>query len=667
MHEQECKLHSTRGLTCTTFSLVFYSGKTLAFVIPLLECLFRNRFRPSDGPGAIVLSPTRELAVQIFEVVRVVGAYHQLSAGLLVGGKKEFYTEQRHVGRTNIFIATPGRLLQHLEQTPHFDTTQVKMLVLDEADRILDMGFREQMIRILEYLPPGSDEEGGRQTLLFSATQTRKVSDLAALSLYKPEYLGVHDKESSATPESLMQSIVVVPLEHKLNAVYSFVKSHLRSKSILFLASCSQVRHAWELFCALQPGIPVMALHGKLAQERRTKIYFDFLQRPHAVLFATDVAARGLDFPNVDWVVQVDAPEDKEMYIHRVGRTARYNAGGKSLLMVTPGEEAGMTTSLRDGKVPIKKLSINPTKTVLVTQRASSMVASNPSLNTMAKKAFKSYVRSIQLMPNKEIFKIEDLPLDAFATSLGLAATPNTRFLQSVKDRSELRSKKNVNRKLQKLKEQIKAEKLAKKIEKLGDKRPSSEGPAGNDEDELLVVKTKHAWADDDEEDLPVARLHEVSKSRHPKRIRIEGSTGENKRIVFNDEGEAKSAGSLLDWDASAVAEEIQKDREDIENANDEYIRKVKERLQSTADEDRLEEKDRIREKHRKRRLQEKGEKEEDDEEEPAAVTLGYDDNEVRSDVSRASESSDDESDAESVVDIAAQEELALAMIRSNT
>ena len=95
------------------------------------------------------------LAVQIFEVVRVVSAYQQLSAGLLVGGKKEFYTEQRHVGKTNIFIATPGCLLQHLEQMPHLDTTQVKMLVLDEADRILDTGFREQMIRIFEYLPPG--------------------------------------------------------------------------------------------------------------------------------------------------------------------------------------------------------------------------------------------------------------------------------------------------------------------------------------------------------------------------------------------------------------------------------------------------------------------------------------------------------------------------------
>jgi ATP-dependent RNA helicase DDX10/DBP4 len=232
------------------------SGKTLAFVIPLLEKLYREKFSPTDGCGAIVLSPTRELAVQIFDVLRQVGAYHALTAGLLVGGKKEFRLEQQHVGRSNILIATPGRLLQHLEQTPDLDVSNLQVLVLDEADRILDMGFRLQVNRILEYLPTA------RQTMLFSATQTRKISDLAALSLKQPEYLGVHDNEKSSTPESLKQSLIVVPLEHKLNAIYSFVKSHLKCKSIIFLASCSQVRHVWELFCALQPGIPVMALHG---------------------------------------------------------------------------------------------------------------------------------------------------------------------------------------------------------------------------------------------------------------------------------------------------------------------------------------------------------------------------------------------------------------------
>jgi len=265
------------------------SGKSLAFIVPTLEMLYRNRFSPADGCGAAILSPTRELAMQTFQVLRSVGQHHTFSVGLLIGGKKDFYEEQSMVGSTNLIIATPGRLLQHLEQTPYFDMAQLKVLVLDEADRILDMGFRDQLMRILDYLPAVVDGDPlRRQTLLFSATQTRDVKQLATLSLNKPEYLGVHDKERMSTPEGLKQSYVVVPLEHKLNAVYSFIKSHLRSKTIIFMASCAQVRHAWELFCSLRPGVVVMALHGKLVQTKRTQIYFDFLQRPHAVLFATE-------------------------------------------------------------------------------------------------------------------------------------------------------------------------------------------------------------------------------------------------------------------------------------------------------------------------------------------------------------------------------------------
>ena len=148
------------------------------------------------------------------------------------------------------------------------------------------MGFRQQMVRILDYLPKGAREGGPRQTLLFSATQTKRVADLAALSLHKPEYIGVHDKVTTGpTPESLRQSYVVIPLGNKLDTVFSFIKSHLKKKSIIFFNSCSQVRHVYDLFCALQPGIPLLALHGKLMQEKRTKVYFDYLQRPHALLF----------------------------------------------------------------------------------------------------------------------------------------------------------------------------------------------------------------------------------------------------------------------------------------------------------------------------------------------------------------------------------------------
>ena len=572
----------------------------------------------------------------------------------------------------NIVIATPGRLLQHLEQTAGLDVDRVCVLVLDEADRILDLGFRDQMVRILDYLPPGNNGEEeddidgedvttpGRQTMLFSATQTKRVADLAALSLYKPEYLGVHDKEASKTPKGLEQSIMTVPLQHKLNAIYSFVKSHLRCKTIIFFSSCSQVRHAWQIFCTLQPGVPLMAIHGKLKQETRTKLYFDFLQRPHAVLFATDVAARGLDFPNVDWVVQADAPEDVEMYIHRVGRTARYTSGGKALLLITPQEEeGGMIDLLREAKIKVKTCSMNPNKAVLVSKKAAAVVAASADMNLLAKKAFKSYVRSIHLMPNKKVFSsVTALPLEEYALSLGLASMPTVRFLKKLNSREEERKKKNVDYKLLKLKDEIRAERLEKKIAKLGnkgreavegddavektlkqsrkEKKKLARGEGGNSEEDddssddnddgLLVVKQVHEWGERSQP-LPQVHLNEASKSRHAKKIRIDGSsTGANQKIVFNEDGDAEEdmihedeniAGSII---ATATA-----DTTALTSAREDYLQRVRNRLNETRELDRKEEKVRIQEKHKKRKLKERDEDANDDEEEKggAVAVLG--------------------------------------------
>lgn len=545
------------------------------------------------------------------------------------------------------------------------------------------MGFREQMIRILDYLPKGARDGGPRQTLLFSATQTKRVADLAALSLYKPEYIGVHDKVSTGpTPESLQQSYVVIPLGNKLDTVYSFIKSHLKKKSIVFFNSCSQVRHAYDLFCALQPGTPLLALHGKLHQERRTRVYFDYLQRPHAVLFCTDVAARGLDFPDVDWVVQADAPEDKEMYIHRVGRTARYTAGGKSMVCLLPSEEEGMKTIFEEAKIPVKKLAINPTKTVVVSTQANGIVASRPELNQLAKKAFKSYLRSVYLMPNKEIFKVEELPLDEFASSLGLAATPSVRFLKELKSKSreDLRGKKNVNRKLEKLKEQIKAEKLRKKLEKMGksvdDLQKSKRMRNEEEEDNMFVVKKRHKW-DEDGEGVPDVDVNKVSQARSDKRIRIDGANGNNKKITFNEDGEEEED-DLRKLTKNSTHDEDDVAIDKLAEANEDYLRRVKERLKASKDIDRQEEKERIREKHKIKKLKEKEmEGNIDGDQEEMVVTLGSGDEEDIDSVgqsdssSGSSDSSSDSSDSESDDDNDAEEaemkkheDLALALIQ---
>ncbi|KAG8542258.1 hypothetical protein GDO81_027095, partial [Engystomops pustulosus] len=287
------------------------SGKTLAFVIPALECLYRQQWMAVDGLGVLVISPTRELAYQTFEVLRKVGRYHEFSAGLVIGGK-DLKHESACIHRTNILICTPGRLLQHMDQTSLFDTCNLKMLILDEADRILDMGFSETMNAILENLPVQ------RQTLLFSATQTKSVKDLARLSLKDPQYVWVHDKAMYSTPATLEQNYVVCDLTQKINLLFSFLKSHLKKKSIVFFSSCKEVQYIYRVFCRLRPGIQVLALYGKQQQMKRMDVYNEFVRKKFAVLFATDIAARGLDFPAVNWVLQLDCPEDANTYIHRV-------------------------------------------------------------------------------------------------------------------------------------------------------------------------------------------------------------------------------------------------------------------------------------------------------------------------------------------------------------
>ncbi|WFD43465.1 RNA helicase [Malassezia psittaci] len=402
------------------------SGKTLAFLIPVLEMLYRRRWSSADGLGALIVSPTRELAMQIFEVLRQIGGRHTFSAGLVIGGK-DLKHEQDRLRKMNILVATPGRLLQHLDQTVGFDCSNLQMLVLDEADRILDMGFANTLNAVLEHLP------ASRQTLLFSATQTRRVKDLARLSLEQPEYIATQETDSetpSSTPAQLEQFYMVVPLDKKLDMLYSFLRTHTQSKILVFLSSCRQVQYVDEVFRKLRPGLPVMALHGKQKQTRRLKIFQDYTRSKHAALFATDIAARGLDFPAIDWVLQVDAPESSDTYIHRVGRTARYQAEGKALLFLLPSETDGVLEKLQAIHVPITEIKAKQTKIQSIENQLQSFAFQDSTLKYLAQKAFVSYVRSIHLHKDKQTFSVTKLPLNEFAAALGLAGAPKIKIVK---------------------------------------------------------------------------------------------------------------------------------------------------------------------------------------------------------------------------------------------
>eukprot|EP00038_Savillea_parva_P008366 m.176464 g.176464 ORF g.176464 m.176464 type:complete len:764 (-) comp14177_c0_seq1:181-2472(-) len=396
------------------------SGKTLAFLIPIIERLWRLRWSKMDGVGAVVISPTRELALQTFQALAQVGGKHDMSAGLIIGGTT-FEREQANIPFTNILICTPGRLLQHLDETPLFDCTHVQVLVLDEADRILDLGFAKAMDAIIQAMPYD------RQTLLFSATQTSDVNELARLSLKNPAYVNTNPPSSSATPDSLVQAYMVCPLNRKLDVLYSFIKTHLDAKTLVFVSSCKQVRFIYETFRRFRPGVPLLALYGKQKQMKRVAIFSDFSKKSAAVLFATDIAARGLDFPAIDWVVQLDCPESVETYIHRVGRTARFDKGGKALMTLLPSETA-FVRKLAKKKIELHKTEVAEDQMKPITPLLRSLCASDTELKYLAQKCFISYFRSVHLQSDKDVFVLDELPADAFATSLGLPSTPRIKF-----------------------------------------------------------------------------------------------------------------------------------------------------------------------------------------------------------------------------------------------
>jgi ATP-dependent RNA helicase DDX10/DBP4 len=414
------------------------SGKTLTFLVPVLENLYRKRWTEYDGLGALILSPTRELAIQIFEVLRKVGRHHTFSAGLVIGGKS-LQEERDRLGRMNILVATPGRMLQHMDQTAEFEIGNLQMLVLDEADRIMDMGFKETVDAIVEHLPKE------RQTLLFSATQTKRVSDLARLSLKDPEFVSVHEGADSATPATLQQNYVVTPLPEKLDTLWSFIRANLKKKILVFLSSGKQVRFVYEAFRHLRPGLPLLHLHGRQKQTARLDITTRFSATKSACLFSTDVAARGLDFPAVDWVVQVDCPEDADTYIHRVGRTARYERDGQAVMFVDPSEEEGMLAALERKKVVLEKINVRERKMQsTIKNQLQNMCFKDPELKYLGQKAFVSYVRSVHIQKDKSVFQVQKLDLEQFAASMGLPGAPRVKFVKG----EDAKCRKNAPRQL---------------------------------------------------------------------------------------------------------------------------------------------------------------------------------------------------------------------------
>lgn len=393
------------------------SGKTLAFLIPAIEMLHALKFKPRNGTGVIVVSPTRELALQIFSVARDLLKHHSQTYGIVIGGANRRAEADKLGKGVNLLIATPGRLLDHLQNTP-FVFKNLKSLIIDEADRILEIGFEDEMRQIIKILPK---EE--RQTMLFSATQTTKVEDLARISLRPgPLYINVDEEKQFATVEGVEQGYCIVDADKRFLLLFSFLKKMAKKKIIVFFSSCNSVKYNAELLNFID--LPVLHLHGKMKQQARTNTFFEFCNAKTGTLICTDVAARGLDIPAVDWIVQFDPPDDPRDYIHRVGRTARGSNGkGRSLMFLQP-SEVGFLSHLKAARVPVVEFEFPASKIFNIQSQLEKLIGKNYYLNQSAKDGYRSYLHAYASHSLRSVFDVSKLDLVKVAKSFGFATPP---------------------------------------------------------------------------------------------------------------------------------------------------------------------------------------------------------------------------------------------------
>ncbi len=305
------------------------SGKTAAFALPVLQRLLA---RPGRGPRALVLAPTRELAQQILDVFNALGRHTRLTAAAVYGGVGMEPQERALRRGVDVIVACPGRLLDHM-QYPYSDLSRLEVVVLDEADRMLDMGFLPDLKRVLAKVPPAA------QKLLFSATLPAPIRDLARTLLHEPVSVQVAGTAAPAT--GVKQTVFPVRQDHKVALLVELLR---RSDGIANALVFTRTKHrANRLADQLdRQGIACERVHGNRSQAQRTAALAGFKSGRYRVLVATDVAARGIDIEALSHVVNFDVPAVADDYIHRVGRTARNGATGEAFTFVAPEEQSDL-------------------------------------------------------------------------------------------------------------------------------------------------------------------------------------------------------------------------------------------------------------------------------------------------------------------------------------
>lgn len=499
------------------------SGKTLSYAVPIVQSLQSRKLkiRRDDGPYALVIVPTRELALQSYETfLKLLRPFIWIVPGCLMGGEKRKAEKSRLRKGVNILVATPGRLMDHIRTTNVLSLARVQWLIIDEADRLLELGYERDVAQIINSLKAQCPDPP--QTVLLSATLSEGVERLSSITLNDPEHINVTDNvsqpgsiasishadfkaqkltreenqdETFSVPSQLKQHFIITPCKLRLVTLASLILwkckySRPASKMVVFFSTQDSVEFHAKLFSQIllpkknikksltdlaevdvgdsdedddddqandvnsKSGLKFFHLHGEMLQKDRSKTFVEFAQADSGVLLCTDVAARGIDLPRVDWIVQYTSPGATVDYVHRVGRTARAGTDGQALLFLMP-SEVGYIEELNKHKISLSQMqlstilkpllanisSLPPAEHVntnremprteeeaatYLQDRAEECVLKDSEMHGLAGRGFQSYVRAYATYSRevKDIFKVSELHLGHVAKSFALREAP---------------------------------------------------------------------------------------------------------------------------------------------------------------------------------------------------------------------------------------------------
>lgn len=471
------------------------SGKTLSFVLPIFQRLMAvKELNRTSGIFALILTPTRELATQIYGVIEVLShCCHRIVPGIVIGGEKKKSEKARLRKGVNILVATPGRLSDHIENTERLDLGEVRYVVMDEGDKLMELGFEETITKILDDITktsrirttPYKELPRKRCNVLCSATIKANVKKLGEISLQDAEMVSTNSVPSMedmeliqtiAAPDQLLQQVIVVPPKLRLVSLASVLKDITKqeggSRTMIFLSCSDSVDFHFSVFAKggsnhdtvsnaplLSDNAVVFKLHGSLSQQLRTSTLSSFSKAAdtkHIIMFCTDVASRGLDLPYISTVIEYDPPFATEDHLHRIGRTARAGKSGRSLLFLLPTEEKyvdkignyhphGVQYKSYEDLLKIgfgAKWDMDATTWHLNIER---WLLEDTVIHDLAAKAFMSHIRAYatHLSSERDVFNVKKAHMGHLAKSFGLRETPKALGGKSQGDKKKKETAKD--------------------------------------------------------------------------------------------------------------------------------------------------------------------------------------------------------------------------------